>query len=54
MFFRYDRAGEVHCDEWSFKRGDAITVVTLNGLDARVPDLDLYTQHGVFFLPYER
>ena len=50
----YDRAGEVHCDEWSFKRGDDITVVTLNGLDARVPDLDLYTQHGVFFLPYER
>ena len=51
----YDRAGELHCDPWSFGKGDSYTVVTLNGLDERIPldDLSIFTQHGAAFIPYE-
>ncbi|UPR03925.1 hypothetical protein HOP50_14g72560 [Chloropicon primus] len=52
----YDRAGELHCDrEWSFRKGDNYTVVTLNGLDERIPpsDLETLTQHGALLLAYE-
>ena len=51
----YDRAGELHCDPWSFGKGDSSTVVTLNGLDERIPldDLSIFTQHGAAFIPYE-
>ena len=51
----YDRAGELHCDPWSFGKGDSYTVVTLNGLDERIPsdDLGIFTQHGAAFIPYE-
>ena len=51
----YDRAGELHCDPWSFGKGDSYTVVTLNGLDERIPsdDLGIFTQHGAILIPYE-
>ena len=55
----YDRAGEVHCDPWSFKAGDNYTVVAMNGIDDRYEwtpdqrDFSTMMQHGIFFLNYE-
>ena len=55
----YDCSGEVHCDPWSFKKGDSYTVVAMNGIDPRYEwthdQSDFFTmmQHGIFFLAYE-
>ena len=55
----YDRAGEVHCNPWSFKKGDSYTVVGMNGIDDRYnwthDQSDFFTmmQHNILFLLYE-
>lgn len=50
----YDRAGEVHCDPWSFKKGDSYTVVTLNGIYEPMKEENISTlQHNGFWLVYE-
>ncbi|QDZ24797.1 hypothetical protein HOP50_14g73370 [Chloropicon primus] len=55
----YDRAGEVHCKPWSFKKGERYTVVALNGLDPHFnwthDQSDFFTmmQHNILFLPYK-
>jgi hypothetical protein len=52
----YDRAGEVHCNPWSFEKGDDYTIVTLNGVhDELLDKLDHFTwlQHGILFIAYE-
>ena len=55
----YDRAGEVHCNPWSFEKGDRYTVVGMNGIDDRYnwthDQSDFFTmmQHNILFLLYE-
>ena len=55
----YDRAGEVHCNPWSFKKGDSYTVVGMNGIDDRYnwthDQSDFFTmmQHNILFILYE-
>ena len=55
----YDRAGEVHCNPWSFKKGDSYTLVGMNGIDDRYnwthDQSDFFTmmQHNILFLLYE-
>jgi len=50
----YDRAGEVHCKPWSFKKGDHYTIVTLNGVHDEMKDQNILTlQHNGFWMVYE-
>ena len=50
----YDRVGQVHCDPWSFKKGDNYTIVAINGLRDELADLGKPNlQHIGFKLEYE-
>ncbi|QDZ24722.1 hypothetical protein HOP50_14g72580 [Chloropicon primus] len=50
----YDRAGEVHCKPWEFKKGDSYTIVTLNGVHDEMRNQSIATfQHQGFWLVYE-
>jgi hypothetical protein len=50
----YDRVGQVHCNEWSFKKGDNYTIVAINGLRDELADLGKPNlQHIGFKLEYE-
>jgi hypothetical protein len=50
----YDRVGQVHCNEWSFKKGDNYTIVAINGLRDELAGLGKPNlQHIGFKLEYE-
>merc|ERR1712072_581788 len=50
----YDIVGQVHCNEWSFKKGDNYTIVAINGLREELAGLDKPNlQHYDFKLEYE-
>jgi hypothetical protein len=50
----YDRVGQVHCNEWSFRKGDNYTIVAINGLHDELAGLDKPNlQHYDFKLEYE-
>jgi hypothetical protein len=51
----YDRVGQVHCNEWSFRKGDNYTIIAINGVrDELAGSLDKPNlQHVGFKMEYE-
>ena len=50
----YDRVGQVHCNPWTFNKGDNYTIVAINGLREELAGLDKPNlQHIGFKLEYE-